>query len=389
MSVFHQMGFHSNNLVDLPQMSAYSGAIFSPINAEQDEMADQISAAVAARGSQFEIVFDPQLYVPATERGKLKKWSYFPKDVDTADLSNAKWWQSLNGRLSTAAKDIGAGTICSPVVIPKVFDDAYYGLAVDVADDLADRLSKGGKRAIQSVLVNLADVTKSNRPFQIGSIVSKTQCDRVYLIFVGTVEPRRELNSSEELLGGMRLVQVLQQAGMSTIVGFCSSDVVLWKTAGADHCASGKFFNLRRFTRQRFEEPSESGGGQLPYWFEEGLMAFLREQDLLLVRKQGLLGETSLQNPFGLEILAALDEAKASGKKKSWLGLSWREFLYWFANVEGRITSGAVAAEQLLKNADENWGKLEKSRILMIERPNDGSWVRTWLNALTEFGNGA
>jgi len=42
MPVFHQMGHHSNNLVDLPEMSAYAGAIFSPINYGEAEMAEDI-----------------------------------------------------------------------------------------------------------------------------------------------------------------------------------------------------------------------------------------------------------------------------------------------------------------------------------------------------------
>ena len=86
------------------------------------------------------------------------------------------------------------------------------------------------------------------------------------------------------------------------MVGFCSSDVVLWKIAGAEACATGKFFNLRRFTSSRFDEPSQ-GGGQLPYWYEESLVAFLRESDVLRLQRRGELSDASLANPFGQAIL--------------------------------------------------------------------------------------
>jgi hypothetical protein len=39
MPVVHQMGHHSNNLIDLQDMSAYVGAIFSPINCTEGEAA--------------------------------------------------------------------------------------------------------------------------------------------------------------------------------------------------------------------------------------------------------------------------------------------------------------------------------------------------------------
>src|SRR5689334_13761927 len=97
------MGFNSNNLVDLPQMARYSGAIFSPINSTQDSMVEQIAAVHQSRGADFEVIFDPQLYAPSTAGGKLKEWEYFPSDVDTADLSGLRWWSNLNGKLAQAA----------------------------------------------------------------------------------------------------------------------------------------------------------------------------------------------------------------------------------------------------------------------------------------------
>ncbi len=169
-------------------------------------------------------------------------------------------------------------------------------------------------------------------------------------------------------------------------VGFCSSDILLWKTAGASTCASGKFFNLRRFTRQRFEEPTAEGGGQLPYWFEEGLLSFLREGDILRVRKQDLFSEASKRNPFCLEILALIDEAQQThADLKPWLKLSWRQFLFWFADVETRLAGGEITSSDLLSAADANWKKLDKAKVFMEERDNDGTWIRDWLNVITEF----
>jgi hypothetical protein len=379
------MGFHSNNLVDLPQMANYSGAIFSPINATQDAMVEQIASVIESKGSDFKIIFDPQMYVPASERGKLKEWSYFPKDVDTADYSSQKWWATINGKLAQSAGALNAGAVCSPVMIPKVFNDAFYAQSLEVSQDLEGRLKGRRIRPIQTLLVNAADLTANNRPQEIASVISRTSCEQIYLVFVTNVEPRRELSAADELAGSMRLIRLLEDASLPVVVGFCSSDLILWKAAGATDCASGKFFNLRRFTRQRFEEPKAAGGGQLPYWFEESLLAFVREPDLLLLRKNGIISQASTANPFGQEILAKLDQAKQTGTKKAWLAESWRHFLYWFADIEGRLTSGKTSAEELLLTADTNWAKLEKSRVLLVERPNDGSWIRTWLNSLSMF----
>jgi len=384
MAVLHQMGHHSNNLIDLPEMSSYEGAIFSPINCTQGEATEQI-VAVRESKKDFEIIFDPQLYVPSTNRGKLKKWPYFPRDFDTADSASPSWWTDLNKKLAAVCKKAKVDTVCSPLIIPKVLDDKYYGNTVKVCNELNGLLVGAGIGVMQTVLASLADLGRDDRALEVASIVSATDADRVYLVLMGTTYPRRELADVDELVGAMRLIAALESNEVPVTVGFCSSDVLMWKAAGATACASGKFFNLRRFTRERFEEPSE-GGGQLPYWFEEGLLAFLRQGDLLRVRKQDLLSETSKRNPFGSEILGQIDEASRTRTNlKSWLALSWRQYLYWFADVEARLSSSKATAEDLLTVADANWYKLDKAKVLMEERENIGTWIRIWLNALHEY----
>ena len=200
MPVFHQMGHHSNNLVDLPEMSAFAGAVFSPINCTESEVADQVNDVRKSRET-FQTILDPQLYVPATERGKLKEWAYFPKDVDTADLTSTAWWNAMNERLAKAARKVGVDGICSPVVIPKVFDDKYYARIVGAASDLGKRVEGLGMRVLQTLLANFPDLAGDNRAMEIASIVSATASDWIYLVFVGTVEPRRELRDVDELKG--------------------------------------------------------------------------------------------------------------------------------------------------------------------------------------------
>jgi len=178
----------------------------------------------------------------------------------------------------------------------------------------------------------------------------------------------------------MHLISSLEKSGLPLIVGFSSTDLILWKAAGATACATGKFFNLRRFTSSRFEEPS-AGGGQLPYWFEESLLAFLRESDLLRVRKVGMLSKASHENPYSKRIIKQFD----SNPGQAWLGLSWRQYLYAFSDIEKRIREGEFNVNDVLKNAEKSWLMLEEKGILMEEMRNNGEWVRIWHRAINEF----
>ena len=97
MSAFHQMGHHSQNLLLLPELSMYRGAILSPVNSGPSELAELTDELKVL--PDFRTVFDPQLYYPRTERGRLRDWAYFPADVDSADLSTLEWWKGLNEAL--------------------------------------------------------------------------------------------------------------------------------------------------------------------------------------------------------------------------------------------------------------------------------------------------
>jgi hypothetical protein len=111
------------------------------------------------------------------------------------------------------------------------------------------------------------------------------------------------------------------------------------------------------------------------------LLAFLRESDLSRIQQVDRLGATSHSNPFGIEILEQL----SSSPEEAWLALSWRQFMYAFADVEARISAGRTDVAELLSQAERAWLELEDLQILMEEPRNDGTWLRPWRRALIEY----
>ena len=378
MPAYQQMGHQSDNLLAEPALGGYAGALLSPVNYSAEQVAAQVAGVQAREG--FEAVMDPQLYVPDSERGQLRTWPYFPADVDSADLTSETWWASVAHQLAGVCRALGVPAVCSPAVVPRAFSVEYFTSSVRAAELLADHLQGSGIQLLQTAVVGLADLSQAGRALEIASIVSRTPADRIYLVLVGDTEPRRELTQVEELKGAMRLIAALESADLRVLVGHCSSDLLLWKAAGATACASGKFFNLRRFTRSRFEEPAQ-GGGQLPYFFEEGLVAFLRDSDIARVRARGPLSATTMANPFAVEILERLDNEPGT----AWLALSWRQFLHWFVTAERRLASGELEPRRLLRDAEAVWLRFEDEDVLMEEPRNDGSWLRPWRRAIAEF----
>jgi hypothetical protein len=379
MPAYHQMGHDSENLLWTEELNEYRGAILSPVNYAISKTAAQTEWARSH--VNFETIFDPQMYVPNSEQGCLREWPYIPPDVDSADLASEGWWDGVLDDLISTCDTIRPTALCSPAPLPRTYTDEYFAHIVNLGDRLCARLGNRVLRPLQTAVVSMPDLAVVDRPMAIASILSRSIAASVYLVLVSQLEPRRELNDVDEIKGAMRLIAALRSAGVEVTVGFCSSDVLLWKAAGANHCATGKFFNLRRFTKTRFEEPGGQGGGQLPYWFEEPLMAFLRQSDVQRIIPMNLPHSAPSPNPFSARVLQQLEVNPG----QAWLALAWRQFMFWFADVEHRLETGSTTATAILRNADNNWRTLDEMDFFMEERRNDGSWIRPWRRALAEF----
>ena len=386
MSSYMQMGHDTENLVGEKGLTDYTGIILSPVNRYPDELIEN-STKIKEKNSAYDIVLDPQLYFPRNYREKLAQYPYFPSDIDTADISSINWWESLLDELVAFSDKVTIDSIISPAVIPKTFNLDYYSTCAEITQNCYNKLSNSGLRLLEPLIVDLSQLTDDSFIMSCASIASQPSFDGYYLILVSNKDPRRELSEADELFGALKLVYELEASGKPVLISNCSSDMMLFKAAGASNCATGKFFNLRRFTKSRFEEPSDNGGGgQLPYWFEQSLIAFLRQADILRLKEEGyenLIGNLASSNMWSQRIL---DQFK-NEPQKAWVALGWRQFLNWFCITEKALdnANSSDLVKTWLKKAEDIWIELEDNDVFFEERRNDGKWLRSWRQALRDL----
>jgi hypothetical protein len=382
MSAYLQLGHNSWNLLDEPDLDEYRGIVLSPVNDEPAAVQGRL-AHLGGHRARHEVILDPQLYNPASDRGKLNTWPYFPSDLDTADRSNRRWWSNVIADVVRDAASLGLQAVCSPAEIPRVWTDEYFRFFADVADETYAVARQNGLETLMTVIVRLRDLANPRKALDIASIITASQCDRVYLIFAPEdQEERAPLLDADGLPTAVHLVRLLSQQ-MRVHVAFSGHDLVMWKFAGATDISTGKFLNLRRFCPSRWDEP-EGGGRQISYWNESRLLTLLREQDVARLNRDGwFAGRTFPNNPAGQRIFQII----TSGEERAWVQLAWLQFLRWASNTDRNMATPADA-ETYLVNADRSWGDLlaRSPPILFADRFNNGDHVRIWLNAVREGG---
>lgn len=381
MSAYIQMGHDTQNLVGEKDLN-FSGIILSPVNRPPEKLIDDFKSFKNKR-ADYEIILDPQLYIPKSNRGALSRHPYFPSDMDTADPASLKWWTNTCDQILKYARDMGVKSIISPVLFPKIWDVEYFGMSSQITDYMC---ANATEKIYATVLVNMADLTSEKKMMQILSIATTPSTNNFYILFVNNIDPRRELTDVDEIYSAMKFISLLKEAGKNVLVGCCSSEMILYKAAGADHCASGKYFNLRRFTPSRFDDQADSGGKVISYWFEHGILGFLREPDILRLLeedKRHLLMQGGTDNIWSNKILEILE----SGSGRPWVAESWRQYLAWFSITEATYSANNSLSviRAHLKQAEAIWEELNDEDILFDEPKNDGRWIRPWRQALAKF----
>lgn len=386
MTAYLQMGDNTENLVGEAGLDKFQGIVLSPVNRKDFELkGDVLRYHVQGK---YDVVLDPQLYFPRSERGCLSSQPYFDAGMDTADLSSEAWWSERVVALANFAKELGVDAVASPVVQPNTWQDDYFAQCAETSRKLSGELSGTQMRVLTTVMVNFNQMAERDAALKIASIISEAESSGYYLVIVSEVEPRKEFSADAQLAGIMTLIGELEATKRTVVVSHCSSDMLLFKAAGATHCATGKFFNLRRHTRSRYDEPSK-GGKQIPYWFEHNLLAFLRQEDVARLKRRGynnLIGGLASNNFWSQPLL---DKFNSPDTEKL-LKYSWLQYLSWFGETEFAISQGdaRALASKWLRTAENNWLMLEDNNILMTEPKNDGKlWLRPWRQALSEFSS--
>lgn len=378
MAAYLQMGHESWSLLDEPDGGEYAGLVLSPVNDGPSYVQDRMSR-LGEMLDDLEVILDPQLYNPAAERGQLAEWPYYPADFATADHGDESWWIARGREVVDVAVALGADAVCSPAMYPRAFSNDYYRFVVDVADATSGYADDNGIDTLVTAIVSLRDLENPSRALEIASILTGSTCERVYLTFLSEeIQQREPLRDEAGLATAVHLVRLLSES-LRVHIAFCAHDLVLWKLAGASDISTGKWMNVRRFSPGRWRD-EDTMGRQVPYWNEGQLLTLMRDQDVLRLHRKGWFeGRDFRRNPASARILEIL----LSGSGEAWLKLSWLQYLRWVSNMEADWDD-PNAALGALQASDDNWGEVERLRILFTDRFNTGEHVRFWLNAALE-----
>jgi len=111
--------------------------------------------------------------------------------------------ERLEQEALTVSRKIKVNSVCSPVVIPKAFDDKFFPCQSRFVTTCSP-IGSQKVRVFQTLLVNLSELSDALVPSDCINHLKEQRRMKYNLIFVSSVIPRRELTAVDDLVGAMR-----------------------------------------------------------------------------------------------------------------------------------------------------------------------------------------
>jgi hypothetical protein len=276
MKLLHQCGHCTRwNLDSFDADESGDGLIFSPVHEKQTKI-----AALSA-GTRRVSFFDPQYYLPNSQKAKLHSYDFFPEVIangfSTVDFSLV----ALQSAKSCVAFQIDQDfdRIIIPARYYSQMDPDYTNKqeAYTVAPFLKEIGRQKTKKPVYITLPLTSHMIES-APYRTGIlnwVTSFPEISGVYLIPEHERATKQVL--SEPYLDEMlKLITEMQEVSLRVTVGYSNTESLLYLLTGDVDVTLGSFENTRMFSIDKFVESDEERRGPKARIYLPGLLNWVQ-----------------------------------------------------------------------------------------------------------------
>jgi hypothetical protein len=372
-----QIGHNGHLLADDILSEGYAdGAILSPADYE---LSDNISISNTIHGEEGDVLFDPQFYIPRTERPGLSTYSYFDEfgggDFETSGvLSEVD--ELVRGILSTQDQ-LEVDAYISPARFLDVFSEPKIEIWVELTEAFLEIVDDEGRDipVFASLPVYQTSLIDVEQRTNLLNRITQFDTDGFYVSAKFDNEVRYPLTGSSNVYAFLDLLNTLKRARYEIIVGHTHQIAHLLFGIGVDAFASGHYQNLRAFDTRRWDPEDEQGGGRLvSKYYSDKILNELRvdpELDLMYQKSNFDIETIRTPSPYDEDLFDSSIPPSASGWK--FRDATWDHYIWSCYQIAQRY-SGVPQSErfqlawQKIVEAEELYEKIS-SKFGMLSEP--------------------
>lgn len=284
MKIYHQAGHNTNwNIDSYSEEKTGDGIIFSPVHYPKNKIEEANDAIKKVS------IFDPQYYIPDSQKKKLHSYEFFPEKItdgfsttDFEAVAQQSAQQCLNFQVENKFESI---------IIPA----RYFS---DLVTDYIEKQKAFSVEPFMSEIDNLEEVKdvfitlpttvqmiqdKGYRTELLNWITSYPKVSGVY--FLNQIgEATKQITQFENLDAHVSFIQDIQECDLKVIVGYCNTESILLSILDLYALTIGAYENTRNFSVDKFLEDDSDKRGPAPRIYLPKLLNWVRYDTVVEIK---------------------------------------------------------------------------------------------------------
>lgn len=382
LELYHQAGHNTKwNIDSLVEDGCGDGIILSPADYKMEQI-ESIPPDVLERS-----VFDPQYYLPNSQRAKFASYPFFPEAI-TNGFSTVDF-QAQAHNSARLCLDFQINNGFRYLIIPTRFYDQMFSNYFESLEQ-------------QTVLPFLEELKNfsTDKPVYLGLAVTEHMVadggfrsqllnwitkfpalSGLYVIFSDDRETK-QIQSVPRLKNSLEFLKDAQKADLDLIVGYCNTEGLVYGCLGDMAVTFGTFENTRRFSIDRYVVRDGQQRGPAPRIYLPGLLNWVRLNEAKVIRSKAPTLWDQIYSPteHGEKALEAAIEPKFNSPLL---------YKHHFSSFQEQFDK--VAAEEksnrfqlvlsMVKAAKDNYQAI-RDRGIAIETHGSGDHLHAWESSI-------
>lgn len=276
MKIYHQCGHNTSwSLESFNKDRIGDGLIFSPVHYPSETISNIPS------GLKKQSLFDPQFYVPDSQKNKLNSYEFFPERVMEGFATRD--YEAFSAQVAQMCVEYQLQNGFEAVIIPARYHE-------DMLTDFTDRQTQFSLEPFLSYIADakynkpifmtlpLTDGMLGDREYRqklLNWITRYPEINGIYLL-ANLNERLKQIYDVEKLKNYIHFIMELKDAGLAVLCGYCNTEGLIFSALDVYGVTIGAYENTRHFSIDKFVEDDKDIRGPAARIYMPKLLNWIR-----------------------------------------------------------------------------------------------------------------
>ncbi|GAA5482767.1 hypothetical protein [Haloferula sargassicola] len=386
MRILHQCGHNAVwNRTSFTERGDGDGLILSPVH-ERISQVESYDPEIKRSA-----LFDPQFYLPNSQKNKLQEYEFFPDVVAQGFQTSTFEVRALDA--ARQCIDFQLEQEFERVVIPARFfgqmvtDYCQRQEAYSVVPHLTALGERNGHDRPIYLTLPVTTHMVSDQGYRMELLnwaTSYPEIDGIYLI-VSDDRNTKQVCNGDVMFEILSFVRELRLSGLKVLVGYCNSESLLFSLIKGVEVTFGAYENTRIFSIDKFVVSDDDQRGPRARIYLDGLHNWVQLEQAREIRDSAPEVWQEIYRPTE-------DSEEALSSPTPWHFGKSQLYMHHFSNMQAAVNElgtlsplqAHAALRSKLRNADRFYSEIDDA-LIDLERHGKGEHIQGWLSAINRF----